>query len=161
VLLYLQTGARKVELLERRWEDVQFGRARLRLPDPKSGQEQFIPLSKAAVSILEGLPRVEGNPHIFLGAKAGGHLVNVDKAWRRLTHLGGLKDLRLHDIRRTVGSWMTQAGTDLNAIKDALRHRNIGTTLIYARVRDEEARDALARHSERLEGVIEFARSKR
>ena len=154
VLLYLQTAARKAELLERRWEDVQFQSARLRLPDSKFGQEQFIPLSKAAIEILEGLPRLEGNAHVFPGERAGRHLVNVSKAWRRLMNRAGLEDLRLHDIRRTVGSWMTQAGTDLNAIKDALRHRNIGTTLIYARVRDEMARDTLDKHSERLAGVI-------
>ena len=67
----------------------------------------------------------------------------------------GLKDLRLHDLRRTVGSWMTQAGTDLNAVKNALRHRNLSTTLIYARLKDEQARDALDQHSERLEKCVE------
>ena len=160
VLLYLQTGARKAELLERKWEEVQPEHARLRLPDPKSGQEQFIPLSQAALAILEGLPRMEDNRHIFPGARPGAHLVNVSKAWRRLINQAGLKGLRLHDIRRTVGSWMTQAGTDLNAVREALRHRNISTTLTYARLRDEQARDALELHSERLEGVIEFARQK-
>jgi integrase len=154
VLLYLQTAARKTELLERRWEDVEWDRARLRLPDTKTGEEQFIPLTKTAIAILGGLPRLEGNPHIFPGARAGRHLVNVSKAWTRLLKRAGLKDLRLHDLRRTVGSWMTQAGTDLNAIKDALRHRNLGTTLIYARLREEQARDALDQHSDRLEGLI-------
>jgi integrase len=154
VLLYLQTAARKGELLERRWEDVELDRARLRLPDTKTGEEQFIPLTKTAIAILGGLPKLEGNPHIFPGVRAGGHLVNVSKAWARLLQRAGLRDLRLHDLRRTVGSWMTQAGTDLNAVKDALRHRNLGTTLIYARLKEEQARDALDQHSERLEGVI-------
>ena len=43
VLLYLQTAARKAELLERQWSDVEIDRARLRLPDTKSGRRTVYP----------------------------------------------------------------------------------------------------------------------
>ena len=62
----------------------------------------------------------------------------------------GLRDLRLHDLRRSVGSWMTADNIDLNRIKDALRHANISTTLTYARLGDDAARDAFERHGQRI-----------
>ncbi len=55
---------------------------------------------------------------------------------------GGIEDLRLHDLRRSVGSWMTQDKVDFNRIKDALRHSNLSTTLTYARLGDDAAREA-------------------
>ncbi len=62
----------------------------------------------------------------------------------------GLCDARLHDLRRTVGSWLTQAGVDLNRIKDALRHADISTTLIYARLGEDAAREAMEDHGRRI-----------
>jgi integrase len=67
-----------------------------------------------------------------------------------ITLVPGLLDIRLHDLRRTVGSWLTQSGVDLNIIKDALRHANIATTLTYARLGDDAARDAFEKHGERI-----------
>ncbi len=62
----------------------------------------------------------------------------------------GLASLRLHDLRRTVGSWMSQADVDLNKIKIALRHSNIATTLTYARLGADPARDAFEDHGKRV-----------
>jgi integrase len=58
----------------------------------------------------------------------------------------GLSDLRIHDLRRSVGSWMTQSGVDLNEIKDALRHADIATTLKYAKLGEDPAREAFEAH---------------
>ena len=62
----------------------------------------------------------------------------------------GLRDVRLHDLRRSVGSWMTGAGVDLNLIRDALRHANISTTLTYARLGADAARAAMEDHGRRI-----------
>ena len=62
----------------------------------------------------------------------------------------GLVDVRLHDLRRTVGSWMSQAAIDLNTIRDALRHASISTTLTYARLGDDPAREAMEEHGRRV-----------
>jgi integrase len=62
----------------------------------------------------------------------------------------GLLDARLHDLRRTVGSWMSQASTDLNTIREALRHSSILTTLTYARLGADPARQAMEEHGRRV-----------
>jgi integrase len=66
----------------------------------------------------------------------------------------GLMDLRLHDLRRTVGSWLSQSGVDLNVVKSALRHADLATTLVYARLGADPARAALERHGERVMEII-------
>ncbi len=148
--LYMLTGARKTELLEAKWDDVDWSRGQLRLLETKSGEEQTVALNAPALAILQALPRQEGNPHILPGAKKGHHLVNIDKPWHRIRKAAGLEAVRLHDLRRTTGSWLAQAGVDLNRIKDALRHANISTTLIYARLGDDAVKPAMEEHGRRL-----------
>ncbi len=148
--LYLMTGMRKSELLGARRENVDWGRGRLRLPDTKSGEEQHVTLSGPALGILQAIPPLPDNPHLFPGAKPGQHLVNISKAWTRIRKVAGVEDVRLHDLRRTTGSWMTQAGVDLNVIKDALRHANLSTTLTYARLGEDVAREPMEEHGRRI-----------
>jgi integrase len=69
----------------------------------------------------------------------------------------GIENLRIHDLRRTTGSWMSSMGTDLNMIKSALRHKEIATTLTYARLADDAARPAMEEHGKnvmRLAGKV-------
>jgi integrase len=76
--------------------------------------------------------------------------VNISKAWLRIRQAAGIEDVRLHDLRRTTGSWMTQAGVDLDVIKDALRHANLSTTLTYARLGEDVAREPMEEHGRRI-----------
>lgn len=162
--LYLLTGARKSELLQARWEDVSFERAELRLPDTKAGRTHYIPLSSPALALLREVPRVEGNPYILVGrgprgataeekAVAPSHLVNISKPWNRVRKAAGVEDVRLHDLRRTVGSWLAQAGNSLHLIGRVLNHSNQSTTAIYARFGEDSVRAALEQHGARLMGA--------
>ncbi|MDR1691253.1 MAG: hypothetical protein LBR35_00220 [Rickettsiales bacterium] len=45
-------------------------------------------------------------------ASASGHLQDPKKAWKRLTDKSGLKDLRLHDLRRTHGTYQNIMGVN-------------------------------------------------
>lgn len=148
--LYMLTGVRRAELLEAKWTDIDWHRGVLGLPDTKSDEEQFASLSAPAMAILQAIPRIEKNPYILPGRKRGQHLVNLDKPWGRIRKAADLQDVRLHDLRRTVGSWMSQGGVDLNTVKDALRHQSISTTLIYAQLGADPAREAIEEHGRRI-----------
>ncbi len=152
-LLYLLTGMRKSELLEARWDAVDFHRAELRLGETKAGRTHYVPLSPLAVKVLEDIRRKAGNPYVLPGKLEGTHLVNIDKAWRRVRSKAKVKDVRLHDLRRTVGSWLAQSGSSLHLIGKVLNHSNTSTTAIYARFGQDQAREALDRHAERLQEV--------
>ena len=121
------TGARKTELLKAQWADVNWTRAELRLPDTKAGRVHYIPLSPPAVALLRDLPQAEGNPYILPGKLPGAHLVNISKPWGRVRTAAGVEDVRLHDLRRTVGSWLAQSGNSLHLIGRVLNHSNQST----------------------------------
>ncbi len=148
--LYLLTGVRKTELVTAKWVHVDWERGLLVLPDTKSGEEQYAVLNAPALAILQSVPKTEGNPHIFVGSRTGSHMTNIDRSWRRVRHEAGIEDVRLHDLRRTTGSWLSQAGVELNTIKEALRHASLSTTLIYARLGADPARAAMEEHGRKV-----------
>ncbi len=150
VWLYLLTGLRKQEVLKTKWTDIDYGRNEIKILDPKNGKTHYLPLSPAARTVLEQIPRIEDNPYILVGKKPGVHLVNISKPWGRIRAAAGIEDVRIHDLRRTVGSWLAQAGNSLHLIGRVLNHSNTSTTAIYARFGQDSVRDALDRHGEQI-----------
>ena len=148
--LYLLTGMRKQELLHAKWKDVDWERSELKLEQTKAGRVHYVPLSGPALAILQTVPRQEANPYIFAGAKKGQHLVNINKPWFRVRDRAGVPDVRLHDLRRTVGSWLAQAGNDLHLIGKVLNHSNLSTSAIYARFSQDVVHKAMDEHGERI-----------
>lgn len=64
-----------------------------------------------------------------------------------------IDDVRLHDLRRTVGSWLAQAGNSLHLIGRVLNHSNTSTTAVYARFGEDSVRAALEQHGARIMGA--------
>lgn len=151
--LYLLTGVRKSELLNAKWEDIDFNRKELRLNNTKSGRVHYLPLSPAAVTLIQANPKLEGNPYLFPGALKGKPLVNISKSWLRIRKEAGVPDIRIHDLRRTVGSWLAQSGNSLHLIGKILNHSSVSTTQVYARLTEDNSRKALEAHSENILGI--------
>ena len=83
--MLLHTGARKSKMLNLEWSDVDLKIGQITFRDTKNKTDHCLPLDKDAVSLLEALPRTEGNPYVFNGAKPGKPLNNPYKAWTRST----------------------------------------------------------------------------
>lgn len=145
--LSLLLGTRRGELLRARWQDVDLVRGVLRLPETKQGKVHTIPLSASARAIFDQLPREAANEFVFPGAKPGSSLVEIRSSWDRIRRNAGVEDVRFHDLRRTLGSWMAQRGASLPLIGAVLGHSQPSTTQIYARFRDDSARGALEEHA--------------
>ncbi|MBU6428945.1 MAG: site-specific integrase, partial [Cyanobacteria bacterium REEB65] len=144
VFLALLTGARKSNVLAMRWEDVlPLERAMWRIPDTKNGLPQIVPLVPEAVEILKGRHKRKTNDHVFPGDGATGHLINPWKKWDAALKGAGLSDLRIHDLRRTLGSYQVDSGTSLEAIGRTLGHKSSASTQVYARMAIDPIRQAI------------------
>ncbi|TFF33653.1 hypothetical protein E2R66_25015 [Mucilaginibacter psychrotolerans] len=81
--------------------------------------------------------------HVFPSEKTDGHLKDPKKAVKRIkTHMGVL-DLRIHDLRRTLGSYTAINGTSLLIIGKALNHKSQVSTTIYARLSQDPVLSAI------------------
>lgn len=67
-----------------------------------------------------------------------------------------LADLRIHDLRRTLGSWQAKAGASLSVIGKSLNHKSVDTTAIYARLDLDPVRDSVNRATSDMLGAAGF-----
>jgi integrase len=144
--LLLLLGLRSKELLNAKWSDVDWEAGTLFIGLTKNGEPLLAPLSDAALARLKAIPRIPNNPYIICGQKPGRLLTSLGPPLRRVITRAGLNDIRVHDLRRTVGSWLAQSGVPLHLIGDILNHRDLKTTLGYACFQTEHRRDGLNAH---------------
>ena len=64
-------------------------------------------------------------------------------AWERIRKAAQVPDVRVHDLRHTLGSWLAASGYSLQLIGRALNHTQVSTTAIYARLNLDPVREAL------------------
>jgi len=145
--LGLLLGARRSELLSAKWADVDFDQRTWRIPETKAGRPHLLPLSDSALAILESLPSRGQTEWVFPGDGVSRHLVEPKKAWQRIRARAEVPDVRIHDLRRTLGSWLAAQGNSLPLIGKALNHTSVATTAIYARLNIETVREALDRNA--------------
>ncbi|MGO9605669.1 MAG: tyrosine-type recombinase/integrase [Candidatus Binataceae bacterium] len=148
--LVLMLGLRKGELLGARWQDVDLDQQTITLPETKSGHSHTLPLPAAAADLLRSLPSLSAAGWIFPGDGKTGHLVEVKSAWQRIRARAGVPDVTVHDLRRTLGSWLAASGHSLPLIGRALGHSNPSSTAIYARLSLDPVRAALEANAEAM-----------
>jgi integrase len=144
--LLLLLGLRSIELLKAKWTDIDWDMGTLFVGLTKNGEPLLAPLSDAAIARLKMIPRIANNPYIICGHKRGRPLTGLGEPLRRVLARAGLQNIRVHDIRRTVGSWLAQSGVSLHLIGDVLNHRDLRTTLGYAYFQTQQRREALNGH---------------
>lgn len=133
------TGARKSNLLTMRWKDICFNRNEWKIPETKNGDSLNVPLIEEAVEILKErkLSMLSDSEYVFPGDGKNGHLQEPRKGWLCILKRAGITDLRIHDIRRTMGSYQTIAGASLAVIGKSLGHKSQQATQIYARLHND------------------------
>jgi integrase len=146
--LCLMLGTRRSELLSAKWSNIDLASKTWRIPDTKSGQSHLLPLPDPAIALLEALPSCGQDAYVFPGAGASGHLVEVKTAWNRIRKRAGIPDVRLHDLRRTLGSMLASQGAGLLLIAKALNHRSTRATEIYSKLDLAPLREALERNAQ-------------
>lgn len=141
IRLLLLTGCRRNEILELKWEQVDFETGFLRLGDSKTGAK-VTPIGAPVLSLLSGLPRVSGNPHVIPGETTGSHLVGIQKVWSKVRRRAGLEDVRLHDLRHSFASVGARSGESLLVIGKVLGHSTSAATERYAHLSDDPGKSA-------------------
>lgn len=157
--LLMFTGARRDEIRTLQWSYIDAARGLAFLPDSKSGKKVLY-LSQAALSLLETIPRLEGNPYAFPGGRgdqarsmrAPRPVADLQIPWEQIRAHAKLPELRIHDLRHSYASLLAASGTPLLVIGKLLGHKRVATTERYAhlsedplRLANERAGDQLAR----------------
>lgn len=146
----LLTGARRSNVQAMRWQEVDLRRGVWRIPVTKNGEPQNVTLCEHAMLILgERRERTKGE-FVFPGCGRTGHLVEPKKAWARVLRRAQITDLRIHDLRRTLGSWQAMNGSSLLIIGKSLNHKTPQATKVYARLELDPVRESVNRATDAI-----------
>jgi len=123
VKLALLTGARRNELANAHWSEIDRKARTLKLPGErtKNGREFIIPLSDLAMQIIDAIGERAGRDLVFGNGERGysgwsnskvalDQAVELKEAWR------------LHDLRRTFRSGLGQLGVEPHIAEACLNH---------------------------------------
>ncbi|MBL8199612.1 MAG: site-specific integrase [Chromatiales bacterium] len=144
VLISLNTGLRRGELLALRWNDINFRLAMLSVQSTsaKTGQTRHVPLNKEAIQTLKEWraqnPDVSGIDKVFSAT------TSFKTAWSGILKAAKIKKFRWHDLRHHFASRLVQADVNLNTVREHLGHGSLAMTVRYAHLGPDQKREAVA-----------------
>src|SRR6516164_3300475 len=151
--LIMLTGCRPIEAMKAEWSEFDKEPGYWIKPTAHTKQRKAhkLPLSPAAIELVEQLRKKRKGEWVFAGDKPGAHLTVLSRVWtfvRKETGLG--KDARLYDLRHTFASVGAGGGLSLPIIGRLLGHTQPRTTLRYVHLADDPLREA----AEKITAVI-------
>ena len=150
------TGMRRDELINLRWNDLDFDRDVISIRcsadfHPKFSKEREFPLTAEANQIFQRARQFHQDHQIEsefvfvdeLGAKLKGD--RVTKKFKSAVRFTGLREeLHFHCLRRTFSTRLKQKGTDTNTIKGILGHASTKTTDRYIGTPSDDMKRAIS-----------------
>jgi integrase len=144
VLTALHTGMRKGEILNLRWDQVDFDNREIKVENTKSGKPRSIPINDLLCATLRNEKRQTGNsPFVFPNPKTKKPYVDVKKSFAEAVKDAKIPSLRFHDTRHTFASRLVAAGVDLITVKELLGHHSVRVTERYTHTNAEQKRNAV------------------
>jgi integrase len=142
VLLSINTGLRRGELLALTWADIDLQEKMLtvRGASAKTGDTRYVPLNDEAVTLLK-----DWQEHSAEIDRVFSVTTSFKTAWGALLERAGISQFRWHDLRHHFASRLVQAGVPLNTVRELLGHGSLAMTLRYAHLAPNQTRDAVSK----------------
>lgn len=149
VIIAVNTGMRKGELQNLKWEDVDFERGIITLTYTKNGEMRHIPMNQAVRDALIALKQdFQSREHVF--TKKDGNPYDIRKSFDTALIKANILDFRFHDLRHTFASHLVMSGIDLNTVRELLGHKSLEMTLRYSHLSQSHKIDAVQKLNQKL-----------
>ena len=153
VVLALSTGARRMEILNLKWKDVDLKRKAIVLHETKNDERRVLPLHGFALSLLKELhaKRNLRTDYVFPSDKKN-QPIDIRTAWENAVVNAEIKDFRFHDLRHTAASYLAMNGASLAELAEVLGHKTLQMVKRYAHLSEAHTSKVVARMNEKIFG---------
>jgi integrase len=131
VIIALNTGMRKGEILRVKWTDIDFKNNVIYLLDTKNGDKKEVLINDMVKRALIQQPKYKDGPYAFCN-RDGRPFRDIRKSFIAALKKSGIINFRFHDLRHTFASQLVMSGVDLNTVRELMGHKSIRMTLRYA-----------------------------
>lgn len=151
VIVALNTGMRKSEILGLKWRDVDIKRHILYLHDTKNGEKREVPINEQVKTVLINTLKNPQSEYVF--NYNGERIVDIKRSYCTAVKKSGIKDFTFHDLRHTFASHLVMNGVDLNTVRELLGHKSLQMTLRYAHLSAIHKHKAVEGLSKRMDTI--------
>ena len=130
LIIALNTGMRKGEILSLKWENIKLSKRCIHLEDSKAGKSRDVPMNGLVIEALSAIP--QNSEYVFFNSRTGGPIQDVKTAFKTACKNAEIRGLRFHDLRHTAATRMVEARVDLVTVSKILGHSSIQMTMRYA-----------------------------
>lgn len=134
VIIALNTGMRKGEILSLRWEHINLTNRLITIINGKTADsDRYIPMNDAIFELLSSLYQKRKSEFVFPSTrKIGERFLDPKVGFMKAVRLAAIPHIRFHDLRHTFATRLVRSRVDLITIQQLLGHSKITTTARYA-----------------------------
>lgn len=131
VITALNTGMRKLEILNLKWANVDFDLKLISIIETKNNEIRYLPMNETLTEALESVKKYAYSPYVFCDNN-GNHYGDIKKGFSSALKRAGITNFRFHDLRHTFTSYLVMSGVDIRTVQELMGHKSIEMTIRYA-----------------------------
>ncbi|MGB3479915.1 MAG: tyrosine-type recombinase/integrase [bacterium] len=142
VMMALNTGMRKGEILNLEWADIDMHNRTITLRKTKNNELRILPVNNILYRTLRLMGQQFGNQYVFSNGDCKPYR-DIKVGFMAALRRAGIRDFRFHDLRHTFASRLVMAGVDIRTVQVLLGHKDIKVTMRYSHLSDQNLRKAV------------------
>lgn len=141
VVCALNTGMRRGEILNLKWEQIRNGFIYLR--KTKSNEAREIPLNNTLEALFREIRKERHLKSEYVFTYKDRPLHGLKKSFSGALKRAGIEDFRFHDLRHTFASHLIMSGASIKDVQELLGHKDTKMTNRYAHLSPEHKKKAV------------------
>ena len=155
VVLALSTGARRGEIMNLRWQDIDFCRTQIVLHKTKNTERRVIPLTGLALDLIIQHKRVQRlDTDLIFPSQKGDKPYEIKRSWEGAIKQAAIEDFHFHDLRHSAASYLAMNGASLAELAEVLGHKTLQMVKRYAHLSEAHTSSVVASMNERIFGRV-------
>jgi len=136
------TGARRGEILNLTWNDVDYKRGLLNFRETKNGEDGRVKMNATVTRLLKSLPApIDRSQRVFQLENRPPVWTRIGHHWSKAVKEARIEDYHFHDLRHQAATDLLTLGANLNDVRDFLRHKSLVMTLRYGHLVEDRRKD--------------------
>lgn len=154
LIIALNTGMRRSEILSLKWENVNFAKRFVLIEDSKNGRSRKVPINEIVIDSLKKIDKID--KYVFFNAKTKTRIKEIKTSFITACRRAEIKGVNIHALRHTSATKMiNDAGVDIVTAGKILGHSSIKMTLRYCHPSEDTMQKAVDKLGEIFESSIE------